>query len=266
MAPFFRAWLTFCVVGMATAAVRPALAAADECPPGDWFCDDESPATSPPPALAPEPPDQPEGEEAASPTEPPPSGMVPRQMDVTAPPPGALEQDAEGQLESPWSVSLRIQGITLGSSGDDAALGGVGASLRYALNPHLVLDLGLDSFGGTDYNGHDRTESSLAAGLLVYFNPDKPIRTYVLVGLHASAAQVDVFGDQQDWTYVGAQAGLGLDIPVHRRVSIAIDLLGFVRGRTDSRAAREPEFTDGSGNLTNTSGGGLFRGGVVLYW
>ncbi|MEY2933458.1 MAG: hypothetical protein RL033_4207 [Pseudomonadota bacterium] len=264
MAPLFRTWLTFSVVGMATVAVRPALArAADECPPGDWFCDDESPATAPPPELAPEPPDEPGGE---GPAEPPPAGMLRPQMDLTAPSPDAPEQDEEGRPESPWSVSLRIQGITLGSSGDDAALGGVGASLRYALNPHLVLDLGLDSFGGTDYNGHDRTESSLAAGVLVYFNPDKAIRTYLLVGLHASAAQVDVFGDQQDWTYLGAQAGLGLDIPVHQRVSIAIDLLGFVRGRTDSRAAREPEFTDGSGNLTNTSGGGLFRGGVVLYW
>jgi hypothetical protein len=187
-------------------------------------------------------------------------------MDVTAPPPDGLEQAAEERPASPWSVSLRIQGVTLGSSDRDAAMGGLGASLRYALNPHLVLDLGLDSFGGTDYNGHDRTESSLAAAVLVYLNPDKAVRTYVLVGLHASAALVDVFGDQQDWTYVGAQAGLGLDIPVHPRVSLAIDVLGFLRGRTDSRAAREPEFTDGFGNLTNTSGGGLFRGGVVLYW
>jgi hypothetical protein len=163
-------------------------------------------------------------------------------------------------------VSLRLQGVTLGSTDNDAAMGGVGASLRFALHRHVVLDLGFDSVGGTDYNGHDRSESALATSVLVYFNPDKAIRTYVLAGLNASAARVDVFGDQQDWAYVGAHAGLGLDFPVHDRVSLAIDLVGFLRGRTDSRAAREPEFTDGLGNSSNTSGGGLFRGSVVLYW
>jgi hypothetical protein len=43
-------------------------------------------------------------------------------------------------------------------------------------------------------------------------------------------------------------------------------MLGFLRGRTDSRAERQPEFTDGFGNLTNTSGGGVFRGGLSLFW
>lgn len=169
-------------------------------------------------------------------------------------------------ITSPWSVTLRLQGVVLGSSDNDAAMGGIGASLRYALDPHVVLDLGFDSFGGTDYNGHDRNESSLATSVLVFLNPDKAIRTYVLVGGHLSAAQVDVFGDLQNWMYLGAHAGLGLDFPVHERVSLAIDLLGFLRGRTDTRAEREPEFTDGFGNLTNTSGGGLLRAGVTLYW
>lgn len=188
-------------------------------------------------------------------------------MDVTAPPPGETAEDSfDVGPTSPWSVTLRLQGVLLGSSDNDAAMGGIGASLRYALNPHLVLDLGFDSFGGTDYNGHERNESSLASSVLVFLNPDKAIRTYVLTGLHLSAAQVDVFGDLQNWMYFGAHAGLGLDVPVHERVSLAIDLLGFLRGRTDSRAKREPEFTDGYGNLSNTSGGALLRAGVTLYW
>lgn len=188
-------------------------------------------------------------------------------MDVTAPRPRALEQEATSvRSVSPWSVTLRLQGVMLGSSDNDAAMGGIGASLRYALNHHFVLDFGFDSFGGTDYNGHDRNESSLATSVLVYLNPERAIRTYVLTGLHVSSAQVDVFGDSQSWSYVGGHAGLGLDFLVHERVSVAIDLLGFLRGRTDSRAKREPEFTDGFGNLTNTSGGGLLRAGVTLYW
>ena len=47
-------------------------------------------------------------------------------------------------------------------------------------------------------------------------------------------------------------------------VALSIDAVAFMRGRTDSRAAHEPEFSDGSGRVTNTSGGGLLRAGLVL--
>ncbi len=261
-----RLWQVLCVTGVAMAVTGTARArSAGECPPGDWFCDDEAP-----PELAPEPgPEPPEDQQAeqdAGPPEPPPPGMLPSQMDVRVARPREPEPESEPRALSPWSVSLRLQGAALGSSDHDAGMFGVGASLRYAFNSHLVLDLGIDSFGGTDYNGYDRSESSLATSLFVYLNPHQVVRTYVLAGLHVSTASVDVFGDQQDWSYVGAHTGLGLDLPIHERLSLALDLVGFIRGRTDSRAAREPEFTDGLGNLTNTSGGALIRGGVVLYW
>jgi opacity protein-like surface antigen len=168
----------------------------------------------------------------------------------------------------PWSVNLRLQGIALEASPHhrDGGLGGLGASLRHALAPSVALDLGFDSFGGSDYNGYDRSETSLSLSALLYLNPERAVRTYLLGGLNASVARVDVAGDEQDWTYVGAQAGLGLDFVVSQRVSLNVDMLGFLRGRTDSRAAREAEFNDGHGNLSNTSGGGLFRAGVSLYW
>lgn len=265
----FWVWRALRAVSLATLVAGPARAQDGAgCPPGDWFCDDEAEPPLPPEST-PEgerlPPDEPERD--PGPPSPPPPGMLPPRMDLTSPPPRASEYEGppSGPV-SPWSVSMRLQGLILGASGNDAAMGGVGASVRYAFHPHLVLDLGFDSFGGTDYNGYDRNESSLGTSLLVFLNPDKAVRTYVLMGLHVSAARVDVFGELQDWVYVGGHGGLGLDIPVHERVSLAVDFLGFLRGRTDSRAEREPEFTDGYGYLTNTSGGGLLRAGVTIYW
>jgi hypothetical protein len=119
---------------------------------------------------------------------------------------------------------------------------------------------------GTDYNGYDRNEYTLSLSSLVYFNPEQLIRTYVIAGLNTTAARVDVGGDGQSWGYFGGHAGLGLDFAVDRRVALTVDLLAFIRGRTDDRAAREPEFVDGVGRVSNTSGGGLLRGGLSLFW
>jgi opacity protein-like surface antigen len=263
-----------CLVGAALARTGTAVArdATGDCPPEDWFCDDDPGDTSAsepePSADAPEQdPSVPSGSPYAPGAAPPSPGMLPK-MDLTTGAPDGGGQSQEEGPRSPWSVNLRVQGVTLGSgrSHRDAGLGGVGISLRYAFRPSVALDLGLDAFGGIDYNGYDRSETSLSASALWYLNPDRQIRTYLLGGLHASTAQVDVAGDDQDWTYVGAHAGLGLDFAITERVSLNVDILGFIRGRTDSRAKRQPEFTDGFGNLTNTSGGGVFRGGVSLYW
>lgn len=258
------------MAGARTAVARDAQA---DCAPEDWFCDDKPSA---PPELAPQPelpasaPEagQPNGDEPAAPA-PPPPGMLP-ENEIHLTPPTAEQGSADEELVvlSPWSVNLRLQGIALEASPHhrDTGLGGLGASLRYALLPSLTLDLGFDSFGGSDYNGYDRSEASLSLSALLYLNPQRVVRTYLVGGFNASAAHVDVAGDEQDWSYVGAQGGLGLDFVISQRVSLNVDLLGFIRGRTDSRAAREPEFNDGHGNLSNTSGGGLFRGGVSIYW
>jgi opacity protein-like surface antigen len=196
--------------------------------------------------------------------------MLPEpQIRLATPAPERGSAAEEEQLVlTPWSVNLRLQGIALEASPHhrDTGLGGLGASLRYALAPSVSLDLGFDSFSGSDYNGYDRSENSLSLSALLYLNPQRLVRTYLLGGLNASVAHVDVAGDGQEWAYVGAQAGLGLDFVVSQRVSLNVDMLGFLRGRTDSRAEREPEFNDGHGNLSNTSGGGLFRGGVSIYW
>ena len=266
--------LALCVVGAGVAGARTAAArdAAPDCSPDDWFCDDKPstpPELAPPPEVPQSAPEtgQPDGNEPPPPAAPPP-GMLPERMNLTPPMSERGMADEDEGLQGRWSVNLRLQGIALEASPHhrDTGLGGLGASLRYAPLPNLALDLGFDSFGGSDYNGYDRTENSASLSALLYLNPRRAIRTYLLGGFNVSAAHVDVAGDGQNWNYVGAQAGLGLDFVVSRSVSLNVDMLGFIRGRTDSRAAHEPEFNDGHGNLTNTSGGGLFRGGVSLYW
>jgi hypothetical protein len=250
-----------------------------ECPPGEWFCDEPE-----------EPELPPDGEVGPAEDSPPSSGSEwsddardavpprgaprsePADIDVRRrPPPEVLAGNdlppRRRPRSSPWSVNLRIQGLMLGQgrgSSHDARMGGVGASIRYEVNPVLTLDGGIDSMLGRDYNGYDRSEVSLSLSSLLYLNQHPQIRTYGIFGLNTSAARVDVVGDDQAWGYFGAHAGLGLDIALDRRVALNVDLLGFLRGRTDQRAAREPEFTDGLGRVSNTSGGGLFRGGFTL--
>lgn len=262
-----------------------------ECPPGEWFCEDaEEPAPVPGAArdLSESGPSESEPSESEpepgsewAPEDPGEMQAPPRRWTSEDEPPeidlrrgsgsGGSEaggRDARRRLEaSPWSINLRVQGVMLGQArrqSYDARMGGVGASLRYEVNPVLTLDLGLDSMLGRDYNGYDRSEGSLSLSSLLYLNQHRLVRTYAIVGLNSSIARVDLDGGDQSWSYFGAHAGLGLDIALARSVSLDLDLLGFMRGRTDGRAAREPEFTDGSGRVSNTSGGGLLRAGVTL--
>ena len=234
------------------------------CPPGEWFCDDEAGQAEPPLEGTPVPdvdadPDQREG-----------AVYEGREIDVKRPAPATDRPWSEGsgtRRSSAWGLALRAEGALLrdGKRGD-TSLGGVGVSGRYTLGPAVTLDLGLDSIIGTDYEGNDRSELSLSLSSLFFLNDHPTVRTYVLVGLNTSRARVDVLGDMQTWGYFGGHTGLGLEIAVDPRIALNFDILGFMRGRTDSRAAHEPEFTDSAGRVTNTSGGGLLRGGVVLHF
>jgi hypothetical protein len=246
------------------------------CPPGEWFCDDASGEVSPdeleegePEGLSDDLDDSPRDDE---------DGRWPgslddeREGDVRRPAPPTTDsgwsEGSGGRSASPWALAMRLSGVLLEGNGrrPDARLGGVGVSGRFAVNPVVTLDLGLDSMLGTDYNGYDRSELSLSFSSLFYLNYHPVLRTYVLVGLNTSRARVDIDGDDQSWGYFGGQTGFGLDISLDSRIALNVDVLAFLRGRTDSRAAREPEFTDGQGRVTNTSGGGLLRGGVTLHF
>jgi hypothetical protein len=265
-----RGWLLAFAIPAIQVVTMGAASALDEppgCPPGEWFCDDAD--DEPPPSGEPEP-DAPRGEG---------DWQIPeqdgfdtggeRRMDVTRPAPAPpLErrwsEGSGGRSRSPWSLALRVEGLLLDGKRHDTGLGGLGVSGRYSLGPVVTLDVGLDSILGTDYNGNDRSELSLSLSSLFFLNYHPVWRTYVLFGLNTSSARVDVGGDVQTWGYFGGQTGLGLEISLDPRIALNFDLLGFMRGRTDSRAAREPEFTDSLGRVTNTSGGGLVRAGVVL--
>jgi hypothetical protein len=273
-------------LGLGLSTAHAAVDPPADCPPGEWFCGAGSPPEVPPPPAS----SAPEDAEADGAEETPDSWLDDDEdarsdsaktraeddefgMDVRTYP---AQVDSEGEHLglhrdglSPWSVNLRLEGAVLGQSrrrAGDSGLGGLGASLRYEVTPVLTLDLGLDSILGTDYNGYDRNEFTASFSSLLYFNPDQLIRMYAILGLNTTAARVSVEADDQSWGYFGAHAGLGLDFAVDRKVALNVDLIGFVRGRTDDRAAREPEFTDAFGRVTNTSGGGLFRGGISLFW
>lgn len=240
------------------------------CPPDEWFCDDAEPAAPGPAAPGPDAPpydvpapgeDLPADDEAPEPLEGP-EASPPAQLDVAS----AASHDRRWseRARSPWGFALRTEGILLDNGGEDSRLWGVGASARYTLSPAVTLDLGLDTIVGTDYNGYDRSELALSLSALLYLNQSEVVRTFLLGGLSLSSARVDLGFDEQSWGYFGGHAGLGLELELDSRIALTIEALGFMRGRTDSRAAREPEFTDSSGRVTNTSGGGLVRLGVVL--
>jgi hypothetical protein len=65
---------------------------------------------------------------------------------------------------------------------------------------------------------------------------------------------------------MGAFIGLGVERRLAAHWSVFVDIVGFLRGRTDGRANAEPEYVDlESGEVTNSSGGGLLRIGTAFY-
>jgi hypothetical protein len=155
-----------------------------------------------------------------------------------------------------------------------AGMGGAGISFRARPVPHFALDFGLDVLNGTDYMGHRRSEVPFTISALVYANPRNVVQFYMLGGIGWSAAHVQYDNsisaqsgtNYDNYSYFGGHLGAGLEFRISPAVSLNMDLIGFVRGRTDDQARRYPEFTDEQGRTTNTSGGGLARGGITFYW
>jgi hypothetical protein len=163
-----------------------------------------------------------------------------------------------------------------------SSMGGAGISLRARPVPHFALDIGLDAVGGRDYLGNSRTEVPFTLNAMVYFNPRNPVQFYMLGGIGWSTARVEFDNtaspqattsvvqspyNVERYSYFGGQLGTGLEIRLSPPVSLNIDVVGFIRGRTDAAARDRPEFTDpNTGRTTNTSGGGLFRLGLTFYW
>lgn len=292
---------------VALALLTPLPALADNCPPGSWFCadpdvdppqDDDIDAPELPPQVV-EQPSQPIESDRAPTRRPrvvvvdqrggraaPPDVVIvthgqPRVVRSTpaaprvAPPTKARPQP---KLFSRWGLNLRVQGAAMGDgASNDAAMGGLGMSLRYRPVPVFGFDLGVDIIGGKDYNGFDRIETPVSLNAMIFVNPRSRVQFYLMGGAHLSHAEVrsdyrsPLLTQRRDGTwgaeydYFGGQGGAGLEFRLGRRVGLAFDALGFIRKRTDD--GYRPEFIDAStGRTTNTSGGVLFRGGLNFWW
>jgi hypothetical protein len=215
--------------------------------------------------------------EEYAPPPPPPAVVMP------APPPAPAHVPLKRRWQSEWGLNLRLQGVGFGGDdngqSNDAGMGGVGLSLRYRPVPALALEAGVDVLGGTDFNGFERVELPVSLNGILYLNPRSRAQVYLTGGVHWSSATVrsdepdprlsvdpENNGYSTEYSYFGGQGGIGLEFRVSRRVALNIDALAFVRNRTNDEGT-PAEFTDPeTGKTTNISGGGLFRGGLTLWW
>jgi hypothetical protein len=214
--------------------------------------------------AAPPPPQQPPP--AATPVAPPPRVVAaPKPVHRYQPPPRRRNQ-------TEWGFNMHLQSAMMESEkqkgADGAGMGGLGFSLRARPTGHFAVDFGLDFLGGRDFNGNRRSEVPFTINAMLFVNPRNRAQLYFLGGMGWSAAHVEMpDGNIAKYSYFGLQTGVGLEYRATRSVGLNVDLLGFVRGRTDKAAASNPEFVDpATGRSTNTSGGGLLRGGLTVYW
>jgi hypothetical protein len=279
----------------------PAVAAAQEpaqpCPPGNWFCAppaDQPPAPpapglqtlpdpdAPPPApprvrrlpgvtYAPAPSSQP----PVVVYQPPPPVMVVR---PESPPPYEYSPPRHPPISPAreWGLNLHLEGASIGSGYEhNAGMGGAGAGLRFKPNRYFGLETDLDFVGGHGYVGDLRHETALTFNGLFFLNPKSRAQLYLLAGFGWSWANSQ--SDPNDpsvsqpynnnYSYFGGQAGIGLEMRLTRVLAFNVDLRGFVRSRTDQMASAQPEFTNAqTGQTTNTSGGGILQGGMTLYF
>lgn len=268
------------VGAFALAIAAPSTAHADDakdCPPGSWFCGE----TAPPPAgankdLQPLPTEAGKGD--AKPASPPPPVVVyqpPPTTVVVQPreaPPAYYYVPRHAPPKKEWGLNLHVGGLMLGKGRDDnAGMALVGLGLRFRPIPAFAVEADLDFAGGRDYNGYRRKETALGFNGLVFLNPKSKTQVYLLGGFGWSGATaVDDRGGydsvEYKYGYFGGTAGIGLEFRLSKVVALNFDLRGFIRGRVDDNKRDYPEFVDSNGRTTNTSGGGLFQGGLTFYW
>jgi opacity protein-like surface antigen len=285
---------------LAIGVALPATAAAQgatgggACPPGSWFCAQDSQQQPTPKGQAVRPlqplPD-PEDDATAAPSTPPPPppydpGAAPPPVVVYQPPPPVMITRPEtpppyeyGPPGPPpgepyrhrpqWGLNLHLEGATIGhGTNGNASMGGGGLGLRLKPNPYFGIETDVDFVGGTDYQGDNRNETAVTFNGLFFLNPRSRMQLYLLAGFGWSGAHVTSNSSSLDdhYGYFGGQIGGGLEFRVSRNFALDLDLRGFIRGRTDQLAQTQPEFTNADGRTTNTSGGGLFTGGMTIYF
>jgi len=257
-----------------TVAVPRTAFADDACPPGSWFCGETAPPAGGNKDLQPLPAEtKPETKPAPPPPvivyQPPPTTVVVQPREA---PPAYYYVPRHAPPKKEWGLNLHVGGLMLGKGRDDnAGMALVGLGLRFRPVPAFAVEADLDFAGGRDYNGLRRKETALGFNGLVFLNPRSKAQVYLLGGFGWSGATAVDDRSGYDSTeykfgYFGGTAGVGLEFRLSKVVALNFDLRGFVRGRVDDNKRDYPEFVASNGRTTNTSGGGLFQGGLTFYW
>jgi hypothetical protein len=178
-----------------------------------------------------------------------------------------------------WGVGLRAEGAVMAQQHqgvDTFGIGGIGMSLRYRPIPAFAVDVGSDVLVGRDTNGWSRREIPVSASMMLYLNPRNIAQFYLLGGGHVAFAHVRseqiepnlAKGTSDAYTYAGGQVGAGFEFRVSPLLGLHIDGLAFFRGRIDSDGNGQfPEYYNReTGQISNSSAGGLLRAGVNFWW
>lgn len=261
-------------------AAAPAEGSAD-CPPGSWFCQDEKGSKeAAQPSAAPAAAGQaPAGAKDTAPVvvyqnSPPPVVVVKEKPPPPAPYPYKKRPDFT-MRRNEWGLNLRLEGVMLGGRRNrNSGMGGLGLGLRYKPIPYLGMQADLDFVGGRDYNGDARGETAFSMNALVFVNPKSRAQVYFLGGFGWSGARVEkdayagnsYISQSLTYSYFGGQAGVGIEFRISKHFALSVDGVAFLRGRTDSDRQRQPEFVSPDGQSSNTSAGGLLRGGMTIYF
>ncbi len=269
-----------CLAASAALVLLPSVALAqEECPDGDWFCENQgetsageegssaSEADDGAPAQAESNPKQ-EGPPLVVYT---PKGSKPSKVIVVETPP---PKPSKPRRVREWGFNLHLSGALMGDKAaeHDAQMGGLGFGFRYRPIPVLAIDAGLELIGGTDWNGYERRETAFMTNCMLFFNPKNKVQVFWFGGFGFSGARVQIENEtegsfEERYSYFGLQTGLGIEGRISKKVALGADILGFVRGRSDARPNTRPEFVDeDTHRATNASGGGLVRGGITFYW
>jgi hypothetical protein len=150
-----------------------------------------------------------------------------------------------------------------GTFGPEVLMGGFSGALRFRPKQHVGIDLGAGYFAGNDYQGFYRTEVPVTTNFLFFVNPQHKLQVYFLLGPGLSFAHVDTFDEVRRMTYVGGQAGMGLELRLAPLFALNVDVRGVLRHRIDGDP--RPEFVDGS-RSTDTSGGAVLTFGGTFYF
>ncbi len=285
--PLRAAFTLFAVLGLVGATSSAARA---QCPPNARFCAGVSyggPVAVPVsrgaqviitvgPGRQPPPPPPPVVIVRPAPPPPPPV-VVYRQ--APPPPPVVVYRQA---AQPAYSVQRRDVSGTMGlrffaagagggsnSRAGNGRLGGVGMALRIRPQERFAVDVGAAIYGGTDYEGNERVEIPVTADALFFVNPQHRAQFYLLAGVGGSFAYGQTstaLGLERNYTYVGGQAGAGLEFRLTRGFAINLDVRGFMRAQPGGAPEFQRTTSTGSVETTRTSAGMIGTVGTTLYF